>query len=478
MARRPYLSLWRRKRPSELRGDHGLLDDLGAFLAERVAPQNDDERDLLDALQRRGTGCDAAALALAARYTTRFDSPSDFALTLVLFAALELSDVACLVLAQALDARANAFSGRVADIKQNGTASSAVLKRRAGLCRRIARAWWDEIDCSFLARAQLWSDGFAAIATPPLQRQTMPAAAADAPATAPTRIVVAAIGDIGGSGGEEIAEAYQALTKPLALRGGEADPEQLRTALLAEFPHLGNAVERIIGDLRLRRRAGVAWVRFRPLLLVGPPGVGKTRFAKRLAQLLKLGYGEVSGAGSSDDRMLRGTARGWRDAQPTLLLLVMLRTGGANPLIVVDEVDKAGGSERNGDIRQTLLPMLEIETARAWFDEALLAPADLSGVSWLLTANDLAPISAPLLSRVAVVQAPAPGPEFFDPLLAGILRSIAEELGVDAAALPPLAPEACDRLRQGFIERPDLRRIRRAVESALCVGTSTDEASR
>src|SRR5260221_241714 len=69
---------------------------------------------------------DAAALALAARYTTRFDSPSDFALTLVLFAALELSDVACLVLAQALGARANAFSGRVADIKQNGTASSAV----------------------------------------------------------------------------------------------------------------------------------------------------------------------------------------------------------------------------------------------------------------------------------------------------------------------------------------------------------------
>src|SRR5260221_1878985 len=273
MARRPYLSLWRRKRPSELRGDHGLLDDLGAFLAERLAPQNDEERGLLDALQRKGTGCDAAALALAARYTARFDSPSDFALTLVLFAALELSDVACLVLAQALDARANALSGGVANIKQNGTASSAVLKRRAGLCRRLARAWWDEIGCSFLGRAQLWSDGFAAIATPPLLRQAMPAAAADAPATGPTRIVVAAIGDIGSSGGEEIAEAYQALAKPLLLRGGEAEPGQLRAALLAEFPHLGDAVDRIIGDLRLRRRAGVAWGRFRPLLLLVPSRV-------------------------------------------------------------------------------------------------------------------------------------------------------------------------------------------------------------
>lgn len=478
MARRPYLSLWRRKRPFELRLDHGLLDDLGVFLADRIAPQDDNERRLADALQRASVNRAEAALALAARYTGRGKPPGDLAMTLALFAALERSEPACLILAQALDARATARLGGIVDMKRSGGPRSAGLRRQASLWRRIAREWWDEIDSSFIRGAQLWSDGFAAVAVPPLLHQAAPAVAADPPrAAGPTRIVVAAIGDAG-SDGHDIAKAYGALAKPLPLKGGETDPEQLRTTLLAEFPHLGDAIDRITGDLRLRRRAGLAWVRFRPVLLVGPPGVGKTRFAKRLARLLDLGYGEVSGAGSSDDRMLRGTARGWRGAQPAFPLLVMLRTGGANPLIVVDEVDKAGGSERNGDIRQTLLPMLEVETARAWFDEALLAPSDLSGVSWLLTANHLAPLSAPLLSRVAVVQAPAPGREFFDPLLAGILRSIAEELGIDVAALPPLVPEARARLRRGFIERPDLRRIRRAVESALCVGTSTDEASR
>jgi hypothetical protein len=107
-----------------------------------------------------------------------------------------------------------------------------------------------------------------------------------------------------------------------------------------------------------------------------------------------------------------------------------------------------------------------------WFDEALLAPADLSAVSWILAANDVSPLSAPLLSRVAVVRVPPPGPEMFDVLLANLLGVIAEELGVPIDALPPLAPAARMRLRQAFIERPDLRRIKRAVEGALSVKRS------
>ena len=102
-----------------------------------------------------------------------------------------------------------------------------------------------------------------------------------------------------------------------------------------------------------------------------------------------------------------------------------------------------------------------------WFDEALLAPADLSAVSWILAANDVTPLSAPLLSRVAIVRVPPPGPEMLDVLLENLLGIIAEELGVPVDALPPLAPAARVRLRQAFAERPDLRRIKRAVEAAL-----------
>lgn len=128
-------------------------------------------------------------------------------------------------------------------------------------------------------------------------------------------------------------------------------------------------------------------------------------------------YEEAKPAGSSGDRMLRGTARGYRGAQPALPLLVMLQSGCANPLIVVDEIEKAGGSERHGDIRQTLLAMLERETAAGFFDECLLAACDLSQVIWICTANEISGLSGPLLYRLRVVRCPRPKPEAFNGLL-------------------------------------------------------------
>src|SRR3546814_17372291 len=111
------------------------------------------------------------------------------------------------------------------------------------------------------------------------------------------------------------------------------------------------------------RRVGIPWVRFRPFLLVGPPGCGETRLARRIGQFTGAGSNLLSVGGSSDNRMLQGTARGWRSADPSFPLLAIMRTEIANPLLIVDEIDKAAVGSNHGSVANPIPGILENEPA-------------------------------------------------------------------------------------------------------------------
>ncbi|MDX5983686.1 AAA family ATPase [Sphingomonas echinoides] len=243
---------------------------------------------------------------------------------------------------------------------------------------------------------------------------------------------------------------------------------RIAATLRAEAPWMGAAIDRIADQAAMSLWTGRPWLSLRPMLLVGPPGAGKTHLARRLGALSGCGDAVLSFAGVNSNAELAGNPRGFRHQQPCFPAMAMLRTNTANPVVIIDEVEKACTGDM-GDPVATLLGMLERSTAARYFDGCLAAEIDLSHVNWVLTANRIDALPAPLLSRVQVVEVSGPGPEHAEAVLATLWREVARDLGLPPAALPRLEATAETMLLRLFRNTRSVRRLRRAIETLVAV---------
>lgn len=226
----------------------------------------------------------------------------------------------------------------------------------------------------------------------------------------------------------------ETLAEPKALAGPRDRHacDELFAALYAESPWLAEPLSYLWRAALSHVRASGSF-RLPPIILTGLPGCGKTHFAERLGHLSGCAPLRLDMSTSTSAFLVTGSEYTWSSSDPGRPIQHVAKTGIANPVVILDELDKRGGGGTGGDAADALLPLLQLETARTFSSPYLGAPVDLSCVSWIICVNDPERLPNPLRDRARVLPCSMPRGDHLRLLVTRILGPETDPAVIDMA---------------------------------------------
>jgi ATP-dependent Lon protease len=284
---------------------------------------------------------------------------------------------------------------------------------------------------------------------------------------------------------EDTRRKTHAILKQIAAHGAErwrsqpAEDWLIQCETLARrFPNFKEVVERAVRPHLALIEHGAKTARMPPLLLIGPAGVGKSAFARALAELLRTSTLFLDMASATTSAELAGSSTFWANSKPGRLLCALgWGEAGqhpyADPIVVLDEIDKV--SAEKYDPIGPLYALLEPSTARRFEDQALPGLCfDASLVRWVLTANELQSIPDPIVSRTLVFHIRRPTSDETVAIAQALIEQKVHELGI---RFQMTLPEEVTQKVGEMSPRELGVRIEAAIGTAIADGRRSIEAS-